>query len=199
MPSIENREIRAMLPLAADAQAGEQRTYIVEGYATTFDDPYLLFSIDGVDYYESVDRHALDDADMTDVIMQFDHHGRVFARVSNGTLSINADEHGLHIRADLSRTASARQMHEEIAAGLVTKMSWAFVVAEESYNSDTHTRTILKIKKVYDVSAVSIPANADTDISARNAFDGAIKAERAERLAKRAKALIALINIETEV
>ncbi|MFQ9555815.1 MAG: HK97 family phage prohead protease [Oscillospiraceae bacterium] len=61
-------------------------------------------------------------------------------------------------------------MFEEIKNGLVTKMSWAFRVSEDSYDRDTRTRTILKIAKVYDVSAVSIPANADTDISARSLF-----------------------------
>ena len=73
-----------------------------------------------------------------------------------------------------------------IAAGLVTKMSWAFTVQEDSYDRDTHTRRILKIRKVYDVSAVSFPANPSTDISARSWLDGVIEAEKAERLAAQA-------------
>ena len=75
-------------------------------------------------------------------------------------------------------------------------MSWAFTVAEDSYNKDTHTRTILKIKKVYDVSAVSCPANADTDISARSYLDGVIEAERREALARRAKLIQLKIKLE---
>ena len=73
-------------------------------------------------------------------------------------------------------------------------MSWAFTVAEDSYNSETRTRTILKIKKVYDVSAVTFPADADTDISARSFVDGVIAKETAERLERRRKAMSMLID-----
>lgn len=195
MPKVKGREYRNMNPLAVlPAEGNQQETYIVEGYATTFDKPYLLYEYDGVQYFECVDRHALDGADMSDVIMQFDHNGHVYARTSNGTIILTPDEHGLHVRGDLGLTTSSRQMYEEINAGLVTKMSWAFIVSEDAYDRDTHTRTILKIKKVYDVSAVSIPANADTDISARSFFDGVIKEERAERLARRKQRLTLIID-----
>ena len=158
--------------------------YYVEGYATTFDEPYTLWEYDGIQYKEVIDRHALDSADMSDVIMQFDHTGRVFARTGNSnTLLIQPDDHGLFMAADLSKTEQARSMHEDIAAGLINKMSWAFTVQEDSYDRETHTRRILKIKKVYDVSAVSFPANPSTDISARSWIDGVIEAEKAERLA----------------
>ena len=159
----------------------------VEGYATTFDDPYVLWEYDGVQYKEVIDRHALDGADLSDVIMQYDHGGRVFARTGkSNTLLIEPQEHGLFVAADLSKTEQARSMHEDIAAGLVTKMSWAFTVQEDSYDRESHTRRILKIRKVYDVSAVSFPANPSTDISARSWLDGVIEAEKAERLAAQA-------------
>ena len=99
--------------------------------------------------------------------------------------------------ADLSKSRAAQDMFEEIKNGLVTKMSWAFRVSEDSYDRDTRTRTILKIAKVYDVSAVSIPANADTDISARSYFDGVIEREQQERLERRKKLL--KIKLMTEV
>lgn len=162
--------------------------YVVEGYATTYDDPYTLFSYDGIDYKESISRDALAGADMGDVIFLYNHDGMVFARQSNGTLTIESNEHGLYVRADLSSTEASRQMYESIRAGLVTQMSWAFTIADDgdSYDEKTHTRTINSVRKVYDVSAVSIPANPNTDISARNYFDGVIEAEKAERL-ERAK------------
>lgn len=156
--------------------------YYVEGLATTFDQPYELWEWDGIKYFEQVDRHALDEADMTDVIMQYDHHGKVFARQSNNTLGIEPTDKGLFIYADLSKSKGAKELYEEIEAGLITRMSWAFTVLEESYNKDTRTRTILKVKKVYDVSAVSIPANDDTNISARSYFDGVIEVEKQEML-----------------
>ena len=177
------------MPLLAPATANKRfdTDYYVEGYATTFDDPYVLWECDGVQYKEVIDRHALDGADLSDVIMQYDHAGRVFARTGrSNTLLIEPQEHGLFMAADLSKTEQARSMHEDIAAGLVTKMSWAFTVQEDSYDRETHTRRILKIKKVYDVSAVSFPANPSTDISARGWLDGVIEAEKAERLAAQA-------------
>ena len=157
--------------------------FYVEGYATTFNDPYVLYEYDGVKYMEQIDRHALDEADMSDVIMQYDHTGRVLARNSNGSLLLEPNQHGLFIAADLSRSEAARNMYEEINAGLVNRMSWAFQAEKDAYDRATRTRTILKISKLYDVSAVSMPANPATEISARSYFDGVIEAERQERLA----------------
>lgn len=156
----------------------EDQQYIVEGYATTFDDPYVLFEYDGNKYMEQITRDALLNADMGDVIFLYNHEGMVYARQSNGTLQLSINEHGLYVRADLSSTEASRQMYESIKAGLVTQMSWAFTVEEESYNEKTRTRSILKVRKVYDVSAVSIPANPNTDISARSYWDGVIEEER---------------------
>ena len=98
----------------------------------------------------------------------------------------SVDEKGLFTRTDLSKTASARAMFEEIQAGMYYQMSFAFVVREDSYDKETHTRKILKIDKLYDVSAVSFPANPGTDIgvATRDYFNGVIEMEQAERLAK---------------
>lgn len=155
-----------------------------------------MYEWDGVKYYEVIDRHALDEADLSDVIMQYDHQGKVLARLSNGTLGLEANDNGLFIYADLSKSAAAKELYEEIRNGLVTKMSWAFTVAEDEYNRETRTRTIKKIKKVYDVSAVSIPANGDTDISARSWLDGVIDAEKREALERRKKIIKLLIDME---
>lgn len=127
--------------------------------------------------------------DMSEAIMQYDHTGRVFARQSNKTLILEPDAKGLFVAADLSKTDLARGLYQDIDAGMITKMSWAFTVAEESYDRETHTRTILKIKKVYDVSAVSIPANNDTEISARNFANRSYEQEKQELLRRRAMIL----------
>lgn len=189
MPVKPNREYRAIqTPFSSVSEQKRFDTdFYVEGYATTFNDPYQLWEWDGVKYMESVDRNALVGADLSDVIMQYDHYGRVFARnkMAKGkaqTLIVEPNDRGLFIAADLSLTEESRKMHEEIDKGLIYQMSWAFTVSEDSYNKDTHTRTILKIKKVYDVSAVSIPANPDTDISARSFIDGVIELEQQELL-----------------
>lgn len=180
----------------SEAEKRIDSDYYVEGYATTFNKPYLLYEWDGVQYFEQIDRHALDGADLSDVIMQYDHQGKVLARLSNGTLGIEPDDNGLFIYADLSKSAAAKELYEEIRNGLVTKMSWAFTVAEDEYNRETRTRTIKKIKKVYDVSAVSVPANGDTDISARSWLDGVIDAEKREALERRKKIIKLLIDME---
>lgn len=184
-----------MIPTEATSKRFDSE-YYVEGYATTFDDPYLMFEWDGVKYYERIAADALTGADMSDVIFQYNHAGKVFARISNNTLGVEPVKRGLFVFADLSKSQAAKELHEEIRNGLITKMSWAFTVAEDSYNKDTHTRTIMKIKKVFDVSAVSIPANGNTDISARSYFDGVIEREKAERLERRRKILKILLEME---
>ena len=194
----KEREYRALVsPLATVSQEKRIDTdYYAEGYATTFDKPYVLWEYDGIKYMEVIDRHALDNADMSDVIFQYDHEGKVLARQSNKTLILEANDNGLLVCADLSKSQAAKEMHEEIANGLVTKMSWAFTVSEDSYNKDTRTRTILKIKKVYDVSAVSIPANSSTDISARSYAEGISEAEKQELLERRKRILKVKLNLE---
>ena len=191
MPIKQDREYRTLeAPLSAQAAAKRIETdFYVEGYATTFDSPYLLYEIEGTKFYERIDAHALDGADMSDVIMQYDHEGRVFARQSNGSLILIPDHKGLLIAADLGRTDLARGLYQDIQAGMITKMSWAFTVKTDSYDRATHTRTILEIKKVYDVSAVSIPANGGTEISARSFAHRSYEAERQERLLQRARLL----------
>lgn len=156
----------------------EGEEYKVRGYASTFE-PYLLYQ----DVNEQIDPHAFDEADMSDVIMQYDHEGRVYARMSNGTLQIGVDDHGLWMEADLSRTEGARSLYEDIRSGMITEMSFAFTIADDHFDKDTRTRVVDKIARVYDVSAVSIPANPGTEISARDYFNGVIEAEQAERLA----------------
>lgn len=189
MPIKQDREYRTLAaPLSAQAAAKRIETdFYVEGYATTFESPYLLYEIEGTKFYERIDAHALDGADMSDVIMQYDHEGRVFARQSNGSLILIPDHKGLLIAADLGRTDLARGLYQDIQQGMITKMSWAFTVKTDSYDRATHTRTILEIKKVYDVSAVSIPANGDTEISARSFAHRSYEAERQERLLQRAR------------
>lgn len=138
--------------------------YIVEGYATTFDS-YVLFEVDGVEYREAINRNAFEGTDMSDVIMQYDHEGRVIARTTNGTLQLSIDNRGILVKADLSKSGYGRELYNDIKRGLVTKMSWAFKVAEEAFDRSTRTRVIKRIKKIYDVSAVSIPANNYTSIN----------------------------------
>lgn len=187
------RQYRSLLspltPVSTGADKRFESDFYVEGYASTFNDPYKLYTTyDGVDVYEVIDPDAFRDADMSDVIYLYDHEGRVFARMSNGTLIVEPQLHGLFVAADLGSTSSSRSVYEDIAAGLITRMSWSFDPdwdsIEEIYEEDEHkfTSIIHRVRKVYDVSCVSLPADPNTEISARSCFDGAIERIAAERL-----------------
>ena len=152
----------------------------VEGYAAVFDKPEVMYEFDGIQYKEEVDRNALSSAQMSDVVMNFNHGGKPVARTKNGTLNLTVDNFGLKVRADLSSSRESRELFEEIKAGLIDKMSFAFTVNEESYNKETHTRRITGIKRLYDVAAVDIPAYDSTSITARSFFEAEAERERAE-------------------
>lgn len=165
--------------------------YIVEGYATTFDVPYDFAE----DWKECVKKEALQTADLSDVIFQLNHEGQTLARQRNNTLELKLDDHGLYVKADLAGSQAGRDLYEAIKSGLIDKMSWGFSIADDGYTMDeqTHTSFITKIKKVYDVSAVSIPANQDTNIHARSYLSGALEQRKLEQLRRdKQKALLAL-------
>lgn len=185
----QNREYRNMTPLEVRAEGSDEM--VVEGFATTFNEPYTLYEDRDLIYREQVAPEAFEHTNMADVIMQYDHQGRVFARISNNTLEVKPTEKGLFIRANLGGTENGRNLYEEIAGGYTDKMSFGFTVdSDEELRTESADgrvdilRTITGIKKLYDVSAVSIPANDGTTISVstRSKIDGAIEDVRAERL-----------------
>ena len=196
MPTKDNREYRNMKLEVRDMEGAEEERKVVSGYASTFEEPYMLFSGEGWEYWEVVDRSAFDNTDMSDVIMQYDHQGRVFARTRNNTLEVRPDDEGLFIEADLGGTEIGRELYEEIRGGYTDKMSFGFTVNGESEDREKDangimkfTRRITSIEKLYDVSAVSIPANDGTSIGADAvqrsldaARDGVISRIEAERL-----------------
>lgn len=164
-------------------QEGDEPSFFVEGYASTFE-PYKMMERDGVDYFERIEPTAFEGADLSDVVFRVDHEGPVYARTSAGSVELWTDEHGLAQRTDLGRTQRAKDLFYDIAAGNYPKMSFAFSVAEDHFDRETHTRVIDRIAKVYDVSPVSFPANPTTElsVSTRDYFDGVIEMEQAERL-----------------
>lgn len=194
MPVKNDREYRR-IELSDIEYREEGQEKIVEGYATVFDQEYTLYSWGDWEVRESFDRASFNDTDLSDVIMQYDHQGRVFARGSNGTLTVKPDGHGLKVRANLGGTEIGNQLYEEIKGGYTTKMSIGFTVKTEERteeidqenNKTTVHRKITGVKKLYDVSAVSLPANDATEISARNIGDGLIAEIEEERLAIEAR------------
>lgn len=209
---INEREYRNLINFRAleEDEDNKDNAYIVEGYAAVFDEVYTLYEDSYLKLDEVVLKEAFDDVDLTDVIFQYDHAGRVFARTSNDTLTLSVDDKGLKIRAFLGGTEEGRNLYEEIKGGYTTKMSWGFSLDRnmdierlESYNKETdkyyELQKIKGITKIYDVSAVSLPANNATEISARNLAAGEaerIKAERQERLYIDKQKLILKLNLE---
>lgn len=175
--------------------------YYVEGYAATFE-PYVLFyDSEGNPVYEVIEKRAFENADMSEVIMLYDHDSRVFATTSNGTLGFEIDDHGIFVYADLGRTTNSKNLFEDIEAGMITKMSWQFTIDKGGYvwNEAERTYHVTKLRKVYDFSPVSIPANDQTAINARNKFLAQEKQRkekegRSEKI-KRAKLLIKLSEV----
>lgn len=196
MPLKKGREYRALVDLnVAQPQEGEAENYIVRGTAVVFNRPTVLWENDGVKYCEAIDRHAFDECDMSDVIMNYNHGGKVVARLRNKTLTLKIDDQGLHIEADLSGTEEGRKLYEEIKGGYIDRMSFSFTIRESKYDTVTHTRTVTKIKKLYDVSAVDIPAYEETSISARSFFEEENSKEAAAlEQASRRKRLIAYLD-----
>lgn len=183
----DGREYRAVT-----MEAGSEMT--VTGYASTFNQPYLLADYGSERVYEQVDPSAFNGCDMSDVVFQYNHQGRVMARTKNGTLQLSVDQHGLRVVAQLGGTDLGRQTYDEIKGGYTDKMSFGFRVGADIYSEERDqsgiliiTRTITKFTKLYDVSAVSLPANDMTSISARTLADGAIETAAAERLRRERK------------
>lgn len=186
---VNEREYRDFILAVVPTENEAEEREVVQGYASTFNQPYTLWEDDEFVIQEQVDSKAFDEADLSDVIFQYNHEGRVFARVSNNTLSVGTDDTGLSIEADLGGTDIGRQLFQEIKGGYTTKMSYGYTVNDAKWEDrkleDGRTlelRTITSVGKVYDVSAVSIPANNATSISVRNLSDGVIAEVRAERL-----------------
>lgn len=165
---------------------------ILEGYAVTFDSPTVLYEIDGVEYKEIIKKSAFDNANFKDCCLKYNHGDSAFilARTRGGSLEINVDDYGLKFRATLPDTSSAKDIYELVKGGLIDRCSFAFRCEEDSYDRESHTRTILKIKRVYDLSVVDIPAYDDTNVEARSFFDAEREKEHASDEARRVRELI---------
>ena len=138
---------------------------IVEGYAAVFDTVTDLGWIK-----EVIDRHAFDNADMSDIVMKYNHEDSILpmARTRGGSLTFTIDDHGLKIKAELPNTTQNRDIYILIEKRVLTKMSFAFTVRSEEYDYETDTRRILEFDKIFDVSVVDVPAYETTEIYARN-------------------------------
>lgn len=182
---------------SAGWEAGEGEK--IAGYAIVFEQRTVLYKdpMTGYEYGEIIDRHALDGADMADVILRYDHNGRVLARTRNNSLRLSVDDHGLAIEADMNGSDEARSYYNDVKAGLVDKMSFCFEVAEDEWDEATRTRRIKRMSRLYDVSLVSFPAYEQTQVSARGRFEALAEPDR--RAFQEAETRAVLTDIETRM
>lgn len=148
-----------------EMRALDNEDMTVEGYAAVFD------SVTNLGYMkEVIDRNAFDGADMSDIVMKYNHENSVLpmARTRGGSLQFDVDDHGLKIRANLPNTSVNRDIYTLIKEKVLSKMSFAFTVKSEEYDYDTDTRRILAFDKIFDVSVVDVPAYESTEVYARN-------------------------------
>jgi len=159
----------------------DENFMLVTGQPVIFNSPTVLYTYEGIDYKEKIDVRALEGALMNDVVFNIDHSGKPAAKTKNGTLKLELKSDGLYMQADLSKNATGRELYEDIINGFYDKMSFAFTVGQDDYDTATHTRTIKKIDRLYDVSAVTFPAYKDTSIKARSYFEAEAEKERKAR------------------
>ena len=167
----------------AQIENSDSKELWVEGFAVRFNSPTVLFEMGGIEYKEQIDSRAFEDFNMADVIFNYNHGGKVMARTRNNTLQMEVREEGLWIRARLDGTEEGRKLYDEIKGGYIDRMSFRFTVREESYDQENHMWTVRKLKRLYDVSAVDIPAYDDTSIEARK--DSAVLEAEAQEQRKR--------------
>lgn len=162
---MKNKEIR-LLDVELKT-SDEDEKMIVEGYAITFNQPATH------GYTEIISEKALDNTDMSDVPLKYNHEDShlIMARTRNKSLELKKDDKGLFIRAELIDTQSNKDIYKSIKAGLIDKMSFAFTTRGDEYDYDTDTRTITDIEKLFDVSVVDMPFYDSTSIYARGEND----------------------------
>lgn len=175
----DTREYRAFAVETRQDEDG-QAAGRIHGRAVVFNSPTVMWRDPEteIEYKEEIARDAFEGAEMSDVILNINHEGQALARTRNNTLELINGYDGLDIEADMTKSQASRDALEAVQNGLLDKMSFAFTVREDSYDSDTHTRTIRKIDRLFDVSLVNFPAYEQTSVSARDYYGAKAEAER---------------------
>ncbi len=159
---------------------GNENDMVIEGYAIVFNQRTLLYEVEGIKYYEVIERNALNTTDLKDICLKYNHgdNAKILARTRNNTLEINVDDKGLFIRAKLADTTDGKDLYSLIKRGDLDKMSFAFTVDDETFDRSDNTRHIRSIKKVFEVSVVDTPAYEGTSIIAKRCKEELTKEAR---------------------
>jgi len=175
-------ERRFDFQIRSEPVEGQSPELWVEGYAARFNSPSVLFELDGLEYKEQIASDAFTDAKMDDVIFNYNHSGKVMARTRNKTLQLAIDDAGLFIRARLDGTEEGRKLYDEISKGYIDRMSFRFTIGQEAYDFENRMWTVLRVKRLYDVSSVDVPVYEDTSIEARKADAEAVARQHQQKV-----------------
>lgn len=152
-------------------------------------------------YRETIADGALNEADLRDVRFLVNHNtdmiplARSRNNNANSTMQLSVvPGGGMDIRVDLDteNNTEARSLYSAVERGDISGMSFMFSTEEDDWkdlDSDYPSRTILKIGKVFEVSAVTFPAYEATSIQARglsDALEGAKTSLESAKADKRA-------------
>lgn len=165
-----NREIRS----AASMRAADADKMVIEGKAVVFDTPALLYTDAlGNEYYERIAPGALDECNMEDCCLKYNHKDEapILARTRGGSLSLEKKPDGLYFRAELFNTQFSKDCYELVKADAL-QCSFCFSVAEdgETYDKQARMRTVTKIDRLWDLAIVTVPAYRDTFVKQARAY-----------------------------
>jgi len=137
---------------------------VIEGLAIPYDTPAEVSG-----YTEIVRAGALDGVNLDDILLCCNHNmSDVPLARSPKTMTLTVSGAGLEFRANLPDTEQGREVYTAVKRGDLTKMSFAFSVAENGETFENNTRTITKIARIFEISPVNFPAYNDTAVYARN-------------------------------
>lgn len=201
------RDYRRLMQVRAAEPAEGSDDLIIEGEPVIFDRPYWLFRYGDRDVYEVIRSGAFDGADYRDVPLKYNHgdsHGtpaRTTSKTERGKLSVTVDKEKITMRANLLHTSGGKDLYEEVRAGTVPQMSWAFTekegTTEVREEKEKITFVVKAVERVFDFAAVDFGANPETSIYARRRGDLDERTAKTDDLKRRA--LINKIIIKTKI
>ena len=162
---------------------GDDDKMHIEGKAVAFNSPETYYG-----ETEVISEHALDDADMSDVVLRYNHNDSQYtlARTRNKSLRLEVRDDGLYFEADLIPTTTNKDAYLMVKEGLLDKCSFAFTIEEDDYDKKNHLTTIKKIGRLFDVALVDFPYYNDTSVQARSLDTREAMLERAKKVQRQA-------------
>jgi HK97 family phage prohead protease len=189
-PAIERRYTDGLVERRADGEGKPSRT--VRGYAAKFEKKSNNLGGESHQFFEIIQRGAFDDVLRDDVRALFNHDANLIlarSRSGEGTLKLGADDVGLWYEFEAPATRAGDDLLESLTRKDVDQSSFAFTISKEGQTWEERTeagitvatRTIKKVKRLYDVSPVTYPAYEDTHSGIARSLESSLSEFRAEQ------------------